>query len=123
MGRELDFETGIAGQNITWKHEEGLCGTGLPSHKPPISKVTVIPTSPNQKSPLLAKAARSGAPNLLMATLFCVWIYLEDSERVAFGIDEISLPAGIRHGKLGHRDDAAELFDRLCDGIIVLHFN
>jgi hypothetical protein len=38
-------------------------------------------------------------------------IHLEDSERVAFRIHEIPLPAGIRHGKFGQCHDSPELLN------------
>src|SRR6185312_1907207 len=47
-------------------------------------------------------------PRLSAVSLFGRCIRLENAERVSFGVDEISLPADTRDGKLWHRDLAAE---------------
>ena len=62
VGRVLDFEAGIAGQNITWKHEEGCAelGLGLPIQER--SQDAGLSTLAHRKSPLLATPARSGDP-------------------------------------------------------------
>jgi len=46
---------------------------------------------------------------LRTASLLCLRVYLEDSERVPFRIHKISLPASIRDSKFGQGHDSPEL--------------
>lgn len=58
-----------------------------------------------------------------LVTLLRRWISLKDSERVPFRIDEVSLPAHARDGKLGQGNLAASAHDLCCRRIKVHHLH
>ncbi len=51
----------------------------------------------------------------------CLWIDLENAERVSFWIHEVSLPAGVRDGELGQSHDAAQIEYGFCGCVEVIH--
>jgi translation elongation factor EF-1beta len=46
----------------------------------------------------------------------------EDAERIAFGIDEIDLPASVGDGEVGQGDDSAQPLDGFRGSIKVFDF-
>src|ERR1700758_1457802 len=50
----------------------------------------------------------------------CLRIHLEDSERISFGVHEVPLPAGIRHGKFGQGHDSPKLLNAFRGRVEIL---
>src|ERR1700730_1959230 len=66
----------------------------------------------------------SGNRNVMaMLSLGCFFIDFEDAERIAFGVQEISVPASARHCKLGKGNDAAKSFDLLSHCVKTFNFD
>src|ERR1051326_2429309 len=62
---------------------------------------------------------RATVPRILFAR---VGVDLKDAERVAFGIDEVALPASAGHSEFRQSHDASHLLYFLRNGVEALHF-
>jgi hypothetical protein len=97
----LDFDSAIAAQDITCRDKEACAELGSNSVAPARRARRPPPQSPE---PFLIEVERTAA-------LLRVWIHLKDTERVAFRIDEISLPTGVGDCEFRESNDAADLRD------------
>src|SRR6266700_4995754 len=80
------------------------------------------------RSRFFPRIMKSSAPRMeprsgrLTENLPSVPVHLKNAERVSLVIQEVALPASIRHGELRQRDHSPDFLDRLRSGIEVFDF-
>jgi len=117
----VNFWDGIVAQDITWEDEE------------PCAKRVLVGTTESAAQAKLERGSRLdrvlrqlGQPlravPAWLVLLPCVWIHLENSEGVAFGIHEISLPAGFGYCEFRESDDSTRVGNCFRRRIKILDF-